>query len=429
MTTNLISRPSKRRMAWFQGFMAITLAALVAMATVVNAAEPSAWIGTWMASPQATWGPDFAFPTKILATLQDQTIRQVARLSLGGKRIRIVLSNEYGSQPMIISAAHVALAGSESAIIPGTDRPITFSGKASITMPLGAPIVSDPIDLAVAPLAGVAISVFLADETQATTFHWDGRQTAYLVKGNQVAAERLNTDTTTDARIFLSGIQVETTTSKGAVVVIGDSITDGNGATIDANSRWPDFLAARLAPRNVAVLNAGISGARLLGDRMGVNALARFDRDVLSQPRVKTVIVLLGINDISWPGTSFDLQGIRPSAESLISGYRQLISRAHVHGLRIVGATLTSFEGALPGTPLDNYYHPDKDKLRRQINTWIRTAGEFDAVIDFDELTRDPLHPARFKSEFDSGDHLHPGDRGNKAMADAINLDALFQAD
>ena len=157
MTTNLISRPSKRRLAWFQGFMAITLAALVSMATVVNAAEPSAWIGTWMASPQATWGPDFAFPTKIPATLQDQTIRQVARVSLGGKHIRIVLSNEYGSRPMIISAAHVALAGSGSAIVPGTDRKITFSGKASITVPPGAPIVSDPIDLAVAPLASVAI--------------------------------------------------------------------------------------------------------------------------------------------------------------------------------------------------------------------------------------------------------------------------------
>jgi len=397
MTTNLISRPSKRRLTWFQGFMAITLTTLVAMATVVNAAEPGAWIGTWTASPQPTWGPDFAFPTKIPTTLQDQTIRQVARVGLGGKRIRIVLSNEYGSQSLVINAAHVALAGSGSAIIPGTDRPITFSGKASITVPPGAPIMSDPIDLAIAPLASVAISVFLADETQATTFHGDGRQTAYLVKGNQVSAKRIKTDTTTDARIFLSGIQVESATPAGAVVVIGDSITDGNGATIDANSRWPDFLAARLAPRNVAVLNAGISGARLLGDRMGVNALARFDRDVLSQPRVKTVIVLLGINDISWPGTSFDPHGVRPSAEALISGYRQLINRAHASGLRIVGATLTPFEGALAGTPLDNYYHADKDKLRQEINFWIQTSGEFDAVIDFDALIRDPAQPTRLK--------------------------------
>lgn len=430
MTTNPIARlsthPSARRLAWLHRFMALTLAASVAVPAVVNAADPSAWIGSWTASPQPIWGPDFAFPTNIPATLQDQTIRQVARISLGGKRIRIVLSNEYGSQPLLIGAAHVALADAGSAIVTGTDRPITFDGKASAIVLPGASLVSDPVDLAVAPLASVAVSVFLPSETQATTFHWDGRQTAYLVKGNQVAAKRIETDTTTGARIFLSGIQVEAAAPAGVVVVIGDSITDGNGATMDTNSRWPDFLAARLAPRNVAVLNAGISGARLLGDRMGVNALARFDRDVLSQPQVKTVIVLLGINDISWPGTAFDPHGIRPSADALISGYRQLIARARARGVRVVGATLTPFEGALPGTPLDNYYNTDKDKLRQQINAWIRTSGEFDVVVDFDALTRDPSRPTRLNPKFDSGDHLHPGDRGNKAMAEAINLDALF---
>lgn len=430
MTTNPIAclsiHPAARRFAWLHRFMALTLAASVAVPAVVNAAESGAWIGSWTASPQPTWGPDFAFPTNIPATLQDQTLRQVARISLGGRRIRIVLSNEYGSQPLLIGAAHVALAGAGSAIAAGTDRPVTFGGKASAIVPPGAPLVSDPVDLAVAPLASVAVSVFLPSETQATTFHWDGRQTAYLARGNQVAAQRIETGTTTGARIFLSGIQVEAAAPAGAVVVIGDSITDGNGATIDANARWPDFLAARLAPRNVAVLNAGISGARLLGDRMGVNALARFDRDVLSQPRVKTVIVLLGINDISWPGTAFDPHGMTPPADVLISGYRQLVARAHARGVRVVGATLTPFEGALPGTPLDNYYQTYKDELRQKINAWIRTSGEFDAVLDFDGLARDPAHPTRLKPEFDSGDHLHPGDRGNKAMAEAINLDALF---
>jgi lysophospholipase L1-like esterase len=430
MTTNPIARlsidPSARRLAWLHRFMALTLAASVAVPAVVNAAKPIAWIGSWMASPQPIWGPDFAFPTNIPATLHDQTIRQVARISLGGKRIRIVLSNEYGSQPLVIGAAHIALGDAGSAIVTGTDRPITFGGKASAVVPPGAPLVSDPVDLAVAPLASVAVSVFLSGETQATTFHWDGRQTAYLVKGNQVAAKRIDTDTTTSARIFLSGIQVEAAAPAGAVVVIGDSITDGNGATIDANARWPDFLAARLAPRNVAVLNAGISGARLLGDRMGVNALARFDRDVLSQPQIKAVIVLLGINDISWPETAFDPHGIRPSADALISGYRQLVARAHARGIRVVGATLTPFEGALPGTPLDNYYQTYKDELRQKINAWIRTSGEFDAVFDIDALTRDPAHPTRLKAEFDSGDHLHPGDGGNKAMADGIDLDALL---
>ena len=430
MTKNPIARlsthPSARRMAWPHRLMALTLAASVAVPAVVNAAEPSAWIGSWTASPQPVWGPDFTFPTNIPATLHDQTIRQVARISLGGQRIRIVLSNEYGSQPLVIGAAHIALADAGSAIVTGTDRPITFGGKDSSIVPPGAPLVSDPVDLAVAPLSTLAVSIFLPKETQATTFHWDGRQTAYLVKGNQVAAKRIDPDTTTDARIFLSGIEVEAATSAGAVVVIGDSITDGNGAAIDANSRWPDFLASRLAPRNVAVLNAGISGARLLGDRMGVNALARFDRDVLSEPQIKTVIILIGINDISWPGTAFDPHGIRPSADVLISGYRQLVVRAHGRGIRVVGATLTPFEGALPGTPLDNYYQTDKEDLRQKINAWIRVSGEFDAVLDFDALARDSSHPTRLKSEFDSGDHLHPGDRGNKALAEAIDLDILF---
>ncbi|MEO8120705.1 MAG: SGNH/GDSL hydrolase family protein [Rhodoferax sp.] len=394
---------------------------------MVSAADSGAWIGSWAASPQPTWGADFAFPTNIPATLQNQTIRQVARLSLGGQRIRIVLSNEYGSQPLRIGAAQVALAGNGSATVAGTNRPITFGGNSSAVVPPGAPLVSDPVELAVAPLASVAISAFLPGESQASTFHWDARQTAYLVPGNQVAAPRLKTDNSIGARIFLSAIQVEAATPAGALVVIGDSTTDGNGATVDANTRWPDFLAARLAPQNVAVLNAGISGARLLGDRMGVNALARFDRDVLSQPRVKTVVVLLGINDISWPGTAFDPHGIRPSADALISGYRQLIARAHSRGVRVVGATLTPFEGALAGTPLDNYYQADKDRLRQQINAWIHDSGEFDTVIDFDALARDPAHPARLKPEFDSGDHLHPGDRGNQAMADAVDLDALFE--
>lgn len=425
---NLSNRPLARGLAWLERFAALVLVASMVVPAAVNAAEPrGAWIGSWAASPQPVWGPDFAFPTHIPATLQDQTLRQVARISLGGKRIRIVLSNEYGSQPLRIGAAHVALAGAGSAIVAATGRPVTFDGKASAIVLPGAPLVSDPVDLAVGPLASVAVSVFLPRETPATTFHWDGRQTAYLATGNQVAAQRIETGTTTGARIFLTGIQVETTAPAGAVVVIGDSITDGNGATVNANSRWPDFLAARLAPRNVAVLNAGISGARLLGDRMGVNALARFDRDVLSQPQVKTVIVLLGINDISWPGTAFDPHGVGPTADALISGYRQLVARAHARGVRVVGATLTPFEGALPGTPLDNYYQTHKDALRQKVNTWIRTSGEFDAVVDFDALARDPARPTRLHPDFDSGDHLHPGDRGNQAMADAVNLDALFQ--
>lgn len=404
----------------------LALALLMTLTATVSAAPSSVWISSWMASPQPVWQEDFAFPTKIPAVLHEQTIRQVVQLSLGGARIRIVLSNEYGNKPVRIGGAHIALSAGQSAIVGGTGRTVTFNGKDSALIPPGAPLISDPIDLPVDSLSSVAVSVFLPDETPANTFHWDGRQTAYLVPGDQIAAPCLQGGTTTDARIFLSSIQVQAHSGAKAILVMGDSITDGNGATVDANTRWPDFLAKRLAPRNVAVLNAGISGARLLGDRMGVNALARLDRDVLSQPQAETMIVLLGINDISWPGTAFDPQGVIPSADALIAAYGQLIMRAHAKGIRVVGATLTPFEGALSGTPLSNYYQPEKEALRQHINAWIRSSGAFDAVLDFDSLLADPLHPKRLKQEFDSGDHLHPGDRGNQAMAEAIDLDLLL---
>lgn len=404
----------------------IALIILLLVSGMANATQPGAWVATWTANPQPVWGADFAFPTNIQAVLQEQTVRQFARISLGGKRLRIVLSNEYGKQPLLVGETHIALAGRGSAIIHGTDRMATFGGKTAAVVPPGASLLSDPIDLTVASLASLAISIYLPTPTHMDTFHWDGRQTAYLGRGNQTAAEHFESDAKTEARLLLSGIQVEASSPAAAVVVLGDSITDGNGATMDMNSRWPDFLAERLAPRNVAVLNAGISGARLLKSLMGDNALARFDRDVLSQPRVKAVIVLLGINDISWPGTVFDPQGTKPLAEDLIAGYRQLIARAHTHGVRIVGATLTPFEGALAGTPLENYYHVDKDVLRQEINAWIRSSGEFDAVLDLDARVRDPAHPARLLPEFDSGDHLHPGDQGNQAMADSVDLNTLF---
>lgn len=407
----------------------VTTLCLAAGALTTPAIAQSTWIGTWAASPQPTWGSDFAFPTNVAPTLADQTLRQVARIGLGGHRVRLVLSNEYGKQALVIGAVRLAIAREGSAIDPRTDRAVTFSGQSAVTVPPGAPMVSDAIDLDVPTLSRLTVSVWLPVAARADTFHWDGRSTAWIAVGNRTAAARLSADSTTissTARLFLSAIQVETATPARAVVVIGDSITDGNGATLDADTRWPDFLAARLAPLDVAVLNAGISGARLLGDRMGANALARFDRDVLSPPRVCTVVVMLGINDIAWPGTAFDPRGERPSLHTLITAYRQLIARARSHGVRIVGTTLTPFEGALQGTPLDNYYDRTKDAMRRQVNAWIRTSGEFDAVVDMDALLRDPTHASRLDPAFDSGDHLHPGDRGNEVMAQAMTSDALF---
>jgi lysophospholipase L1-like esterase len=388
-------------------------------------AQDGSWVGTWTASPQPTWGPDFAFPTKIPAKVHDQTFRQVVRISLGGTRLRFVFSNAYGDTPLKIGAASVALPSRNEAASADTFHKMTFAGENGIVIPPGASAVSDPVDMAVGDATKLTVSAWLPDETPLKTFHWDGRETGWFASGDLTRSATFPMDDKTDARVLLSEVLVDTP-NDGAVVVIGDSITDGNGATIDADTRWPDFLAARLAPRRVAVLNAGISGARLLQDRMGVNALARLDRDVFAEPNVKAVILLIGINDISWPGTAFARGQARPTADAMIAQYRQFIALAHAHNVRVIGATLTPFEGALFGTPLGDYYSADKDALRGQINRWIRASGAFDAVVDFDTLLRDPAHPARLALDFDSGDHLHPGDKGNAAMAGAIDLTALL---
>jgi lysophospholipase L1-like esterase len=392
----------------------------------VRAQEAQNWIGTWTASPQALWDGDFPLSPNVPFNLWNQTIRMVTQVSLGGKHARVVLSNEYGSRPLVIGAAHVALTASESKVVHGSDRPLTFGGEARVIIPPGAKVVSDATDLDVAPLGKLSVSLFLPEATPLSTFHWDGRQTAYIATGNLIGADDIKAESTISARVFVSGILVDAPKDAQAVVTLGDSITDGNGSTPDANSRWPDFLAKRLADKNVAVLNAGISGARLLQNRMGANALARFERDVLSQPHVKAVILLMGINDIAWPGSSFAPDAPPVTSAALIAGYRHLIARAKTHGVRIIGATLTPFEGALEDTPLEGYFTAEKERTRQAINHWIRTSGEFDAVVDFDAVTRDPQNPTRFRSTLDSGDHLHPGDNGCKAMADAVDLQALL---
>jgi lysophospholipase L1-like esterase len=392
-------------------------------------APVSTWLASWTASPQAVWGADFLFPSNVPAVLHGHTVRQVARLSVGGPRVRIVLSNAYGKVPLHIGAASVALAASGSAITPGSLRTLTFSGQPAATMAPGAPLVSDPVELSVPDLARLTVSVHLPQASPISTFHWDGRETAWIAPHDQTQAARIEAPDVqaTTARLLLSTIQVEAAPGAQAVAILGDSITDGASASLGIDARWPDFLAQRLAPHGVAVLNAGISGARLLSDGMGENALARFERDVLAQPGVRTVVVLLGINDISWPGTAFAPRALRPSLEELTSGYTQLIAQARSRGVRVVGATLTPFEGALPGTPLANYYQPEKDALRQQLNAWIRASGQFDAVLDFDAWARDPAHPLRLLPAYDSGDHLHPGDAGNRALAEKIDLSLLLQ--
>jgi lysophospholipase L1-like esterase len=416
-----------QRLAFRPVSAAIALAAIfIAPSTHAQRADTSHWIDTWTASPQPIWDADFPLALNIPRALRNQTVRQIAAVTIGGNRVRVVLSNEYGSRPLVIGAAHFALAGSGAAIATGSDQALSFDGHPSVTIPPDAPVISDPIDLTVMPLSSVAISLFLPEQTPLTTVHWEGVQTAYISpEGNFAGDADMKVDSTIKARVFLSAILVDAPANAHAVVAFGDSITDGAASTLDANHRWPDLLAQRLVRAGgapVAVLNQGISGARVLSDRMGVNAWARFDRDALSLPHADTVILMLGINDIGWPGTPLAPQEVAPSSEDIIGGYKQLIARAHVHGMRIIGATLTPFEDAFKGKQFDGYYNADKEEKRQAVNQWIRSSGAFDGVIDFDAAARDPHRPAHIQAAFDSGDHLHPQDDGYKAMADSIDL-------
>ncbi|MDA5341013.1 SGNH/GDSL hydrolase family protein [Stenotrophomonas maltophilia] len=393
---------------------------LLALSGAASAAPAPHWVASWQASPQPVWGADFLFPALIPASLHDQTFRQAARISLGGPRLRVRLSNAYGTQPLRIGAASVAAR-------PGAaPQPLHFDGQPGVLIGPGQDRLSDPLALPTGNQQALQVSVFVPGPTSLQTFHWDGRQTSWIAGGNQSLARDLDRATPTTARLFLTGIEVEAAASARSVVVIGDSITDGATASLDQDQRWTDHLAARLAPRGIAVVNAGISGGRLLRDGMGESVLARLQRDVLDQPGVASVIVLIGINDISWPGTAFARQQERPTLAELQNGYRALAEQVHRRGLRILGATLPPFAGALPGTPLDDYYQPDKEALRQQLNTWLRTDSPFDAVIDLDAALRDPADPSRMAPAYDSGDHLHPGDAGNQAMAEAVDLEVLM---
>ncbi|WP_329763940.1 SGNH/GDSL hydrolase family protein [Stenotrophomonas geniculata] len=398
----------------------LTATTLLALSGVASAASAPHWVASWQASPQPVWGADFLFPTLVPATLHDQTFRQTARISLGGPRLRVRLSNAYGTQPLRIGAASVAARAGD------TPQPLSFDGQPGVLISPGQERLSDPLPLVTDDRQALQVSVFVPGPTPVQTFHWEGRQTSWTAPGDQSRAQALSAASSTTARLFLAGIEVEAAARARSVVVIGDSITDGATASLDQDQRWTDHLAARLAPRGIAVVNAGISGGRLLRDGMGESVLARLQRDALDQPGVASVIVLIGINDISWPGTAFARNQARPALAELQAVYRALAEQARGRGIRIVGATLAPFAGALPDTPLDDYYHPDKDVLRRQLNAWLRTDSPFDAVIDLDAALRDPADPSQMAAAYDSGDHLHPGDAGNRAMAEAVDLEVLM---
>lgn len=406
---------------------ALVTSAVLAGTAAADTAR-AAWVDTWAASVQPIWAAD-ALPlsTQIPDALTNSTVRQIVRASVGGRRVRIVLSNEYGSAPLTVGGATVAhVTDNTSQIDVSSIRSATFGGKTAAIILPGARLISDAIDMPVDALARLAVSLYLPEKTPLATFHWDGRQRSEIGTGNHLRSARISGSSLLEARLLLSDVLVDAPEGARTVVAIGDSITDGRGVTIDADRRWTDDLAKKLAADDVAVVNAGISGARLLSDGMGVNALARLDRDVFVRSHVDTLVVLLGTNDIGWPGSSFAPHEAPMTARAIVEGYRQLIERAHVRGIRVVGGTLAPFEGALEGTPIKGYYNIDKEAVRQQVNAWIRTSGAFDAVADFDAELRDPQHPARLLSRFDCGDHLHPNDAGNAAMAHVLTSTILF---
>lgn len=407
------------------------------------------WIGTWAAAPQAA-------PQGQVQTFHNQSLRLIVHTSAGGKKVRIKISNTFGDQPLLIGTARIARRASEADIDPASDRALKFHGNASTTIPPHSIAVSDPVDLEVPALSDLAISLFFPETAALTTMHILALQTNYLSAetGDATAQMKFPVAQTITFWPFLTGVDIESTPHAAAIVALGSSLTDGDGSSENANRRWPDVLAERLqkgGPKDaeLAVLNEGIIGNRLLNDTqsprqaggppplgavyeqlgpaLGQSGLARFDRDVLAQAGVKYVILALGVNDILFPG-SFIPQTESVTAQNLINGNRQLIARAHKKGIRVIGTTIPAFEHALFRNPLyERFYSPENEKMRQEVNVWIRTAGEFDGVIDFDQAVRDPNHPTQILPAYDSGDHLHVNDAGNVAQGKAIPL-SLFHS-
>jgi lysophospholipase L1-like esterase len=383
-----------------------------------SSSNNAGWVGSWSASPAPAISGDLEF--------KYQTVREIVRASVGGNEVRIVFSNLYGTQTLAIGEAHIAISNSSSSIVPGSDGTLTFGGMQSCSIPPGKVLASDWLPMNLSATKDLAISLYLPAEVSNPTVHPVSLQTAYLAQGNHTSDVELAVDSTITSGPFLTRIEVHTTETSVSIVALGDSLTDGFNSTAGANHRWTDILSNRLnAPNGTrkAILNAGLSGNRLLHDApdgnlwYGSSALNRFARDVLSQAGVKYVVVLEGINDIGIPGYLAP-ESDAVSVSQIIVGYQELIQQAHSNGLKIYGGTLTPFQDAVfPG-----YYSPQKEAEREAVNAWIRGSNSFDAVIDFDQVLRDPTQPTRILSQYDSGDHVHPSDAGYAAMADAVDL-------
>jgi lysophospholipase L1-like esterase len=394
------------------------------------AAPEHAWVAAWAASPAGA-DPD---PNEPLLNIENQTVRERVRLSMGGAQLRIRLSNEFGTAPLLIGSVTVAAPVDLATIKPGSTKTVTFGGQASILIPAGAPVLSDPVTIPIARGSEISLSLYFPKRVSTPTLHGLALKRAVISQqGDYTRAEKIGGGTVSESSICVSAVLVPAQPSQRLIVALGDSITDGDRSTVEADHNWPGDFARRLGmaseSSNLSIVNAGMVGNRLLSDgsgisaSFGVSALARFDRDVLSLPGVTHIVLLEGINDIAFPGTKMggrflaDPMDVR-TPEDLIAAYQQLISRAHAHGIKIFGATMTPFEDAT----FSGYYSESKEKIRQAVNQWIRTGGAFDGVIDFDVVLRDPDHPSRLLPQFASKDHLHPNDAGYQAMTDAVDM-------
>ncbi len=385
----------------------------------ITSDEALGWVGTWTSAPMAAEPRDLPPSPPGLA---DSTLRQIVHVSIGGNELRVRFSNAFGKSPLTITSAHIARATGGSAIEPASDTALSFSGRESATISAGALVWSDPVQFELAPLSDVAVTIQVTQAPDDLTVHPASHCTSYLQPGEAVSAPEMPDATPTEHWYLLNGIDVRTGGSAAAVAALGDSITDGSGSTTNENQRWPDFLARRLAAdpatREIGVLNLGIGGNRILNDGRGPNALARLDRDILAQDGVRWLIVFEGINDIGTRRENPAPEMIDATAERLIAALDQIIERAHSRGIRVYGATILACEGSF-------YFTPEREVERQKVNDWIRTGGQFDAVLDFDAATRDPQKPTALAADLDSGDHLHLNDAGYKALADSIDLSLL----
>jgi lysophospholipase L1-like esterase len=409
--------------------MKLKIALALTLLQFTAIAQSTHWVATWATSPTlARVGPAPAAPANPnpnptpqqlinLRGFSDQTVRMIVRTSIGGNRVRVKFANAFGAPTVEIGAAHIAIRDKDSQIVAGSDHPLLFNGKPKCTLAPGMALFSDPIDLTIQPLATLAVSLYFPVETGPPNSHSTALHTTYISKSGDATAQPAIADPITTASYYwLSAIDVMAPAKAAAIVAFGDSITDGAQSTVNTDHSWPALLAARLAKNpktaGIGVSNQGIGGNRVLRDITGVSALGRFDRDVLSQSGVKWLMLLEGINDIGH-GAVDPKETV--TTDDLIGAYKQLIQAAHDHGIKIIGCTLTPYEGA-------NYARPEGEAIRDAVNTWIRTSHAFDAVVDFEAATRDPANPKRFRPEFDPGDHLHPNNAGYEAMANAIDL-------